>query len=273
MAKASADHHFNRLQSLLAYLGLQEAHHRSPLHSQDMVWLGLRFNTLTMRAILSQGNRGEIMSLVRTWLHKKTDTIHELHSLLGKLIYVAQFCHPTRHFTNRMVLILRECPEQGFTHLSTEFKKDLAWFEGFLRHTDGVFIIHEDNRDPICLFVDTCTSGCRAVSNAEAYCMEFPLHILQQDLSIWHLEALNAVVAVKVWAPKFAKHLIHLLPDNSMAVAILQAGKGRDLFLQACTWDIWLTCAAWDITLAMEHVAVVTITATTDTWASIQGQS
>ena len=98
-----------------------------------------------------------------------------------------------------MLLTLRACPEQGITHLSTEFKKGLAWFDRFLLRTDdGVFIIHEFDREPIYLFVDACTSGCEVVSNAEAYHMKFPPHILQQDLSICHLEALNAVVAVTV---------------------------------------------------------------------------
>ena len=40
-----------------------------------------------------------------------------------------------------------------------------------------------------------------------------------------------------------------------MAVAIFQAGRGRDLFIQACARELWLTCAAWDITLAVGHVS------------------
>ena len=94
--------------------------------------------------------------------------------------------------------------------------------------------------------------------------MEFPSHIQQKGMSIFHLEALNAVVAMRVWAPQFANQLFHLLSDNSTDVVIFQAEKGKDPFLQACTKEIWLTCAAWNITLAVGHVAGVTLTSTAD---------
>ena len=61
-------------------------------------------------------------------------------------------------------------------------------------------------------------------------------------------------MAVKVWAPHFKGQLVHLFLDNATAVAIFQAGKGWDAFIQACARELWLTCAAWDITLAVGHV-------------------
>ena len=45
-----------------------------------------------------------------------------------------------------------------------------------------------------------------------------------------------------------------------MAIAIFQAGKGTGSFLQAFTREIWLTFAAWGITLAVGHRAGVTLT-------------
>ena len=108
--------------------------------------------------------------------------------------------------TNRMLITL-----QGVTHLSEEFRKDLKWFNRFLAHTDRVFIIHED-REPICLYVDACPSDSVVVANSQAYHMEFPSHIQQQGMSICHLEALNAVVAMKVWAPQFANQLVRPSP-------------------------------------------------------------
>ena len=92
----------------------------------------------------------------------------------------------------------------------------------------------------------------------------FPPHVLTQNLSICHLEALNALVAIKLWAPQFRGRLIHLFSDNVTSVAIFQAGRGRDAFIQACAKEVWLTCAAWDITLAGGHVAGNTLEATVD---------
>ena len=61
-------------------------------------------------------------------------------------------------------------------------------------------------------------------------------------------------MAVKVWAPHFRGQLVHLFSNNATAVAIFQASKGRDNFTQACARELWLTCATWDITLAVGHV-------------------
>ena len=47
-------------------------------------------------------------------------------------------------------------------------------------------------------------------------------------------------------------------------MAIFQVGRGRDAFIQACAREVWLTCAAWDITLAVGHVAGTMLEATAD---------
>ena len=111
-------------------------------------------------------------------------------------------------------------------------------------------MIHEESRTPIPLFVDTCTSGCGAVTTAQAYHMVFSLPP-HPTSKLVYLPKLVYLVAVKVWAPIFSGQLVHLFS----AVAIFQAGKGRNAFIQACARDIWLTCAAWDITLAVGHVS------------------
>ena len=79
------------------------------------------------------------------------------------------------------------------------------------------------------------STGCWAINEREAYHIHFPAHILQQTLSTCHLEALNAKVALKLWAPKLATQVVHLFCDNATVMAIFQAGRGRDPFLQACT--------------------------------------
>ena len=62
--------------------------------------------------------------------------------------------------------------------------------------------------------------------------------ILHQEHPICHLEALNVVVGMKLWAPLLADKLIHVYSDNATAVAIFQAGGGRDDFIQVCASDV-----------------------------------
>ena len=66
-------------------------------------------------------------------------------------------------------------------------------------------------------------------------------------------------------ASHFRGHLVHLFTDNATAVAIFQAGMGRDDFIHACARELWLICVAGDITLAMGHVPGLLLEDTADT--------
>ena len=64
---------------------------------------------------------------------------------------------------------------------------------------------------------------------------------------------------VKVWVPHNKGQLVHLFSDNATAVAIFQAGKGQDNFIQVCARELWLSCAAWEITVAVRHVPGISL--------------
>ena len=101
----------------------------------------------------------------------------------------------------------------------------------------AVFLIHEDSRIPLPLYVDACTTSCGAVTTTHTYYVAFPTHILQQHLSICHWEALITMIAVKVWAPMFAKQLVHLFSDNTMVVAIFFRQAKAEIPLAPITTD------------------------------------
>ena len=92
-------------------------------------------------------------------------------------------------------------------------------------------------------------------------CHSHPTSSNQTPLSaIWRCS--NAVVAVKLWAPKLATKLVHLFCDNATPMAISKAGKGWEPFLQACARNVWLTCVIWVITLTVGHMAGESLTTT-----------
>ena len=103
MDQATASTHFNNIRTFLAKLGLQEAAHKDSPPSQVMVWLGLQFDTLAMTVSLPQEKLTEIQLLVHHWSSKSTASLQDLHTLLGKLLYVSQVCPPARLFHNRML--------------------------------------------------------------------------------------------------------------------------------------------------------------------------
>ena len=88
--------------------------------------------------------------------------------------------------------------------------------------------------------------------------------MLDQGHPICELKALNAVVAVKLWAPTLVVHKVRLYSDSSMAMAIIQAGKGRNVHIQACAREIWLSCVLHDITLTFTYTARDSLISTAD---------
>ena len=115
-------------------------------------------------------------------------------------------------------------------------------------------IIHDEHREPVGLYVDECTMGCRDMYHSKAYA-EFLQHMINRSHPICHLEALNVIMAIKTWAQKYKGKLLHLF-YSAAAVVIFQAVKGLDImFVQASAREVRLTCAIWDITQSMVHMA------------------
>ena len=134
--------------------------------------------------------------------------------------------------------------------LSHKFQKDIAWFLEYLPCTNGVYIIDEGRREPVHIFVDICTSLADAPNQTESYHIQFPLSVQEKHHPICNLEALNSVVAISMWDPGMQGRMVTLHTDSAMALAIFQAGKGRDAFIQACAQQIWLECAVHEVTQA-----------------------
>ena len=82
--------------------------------------------------------------------------------------------------------------------------------------------------------------------------MEFPEHIAALNLSICHLEMLNCLVAIRMWAPHLQARHVNLHCDSMVAVNVLVSGRGRDQFLLKCARHIWLSCAQHQVDLNQE---------------------
>ena len=70
------------------------------------------------------------------------------------------------------------------------------------------------------MYIDACSTGCGGCTDTDAYHTKFPFHIMAEDKPICHLEALNTVVALRLWAPQLVHKLVHLFADNATAVSI-----------------------------------------------------
>jgi hypothetical protein len=263
-SEQQAAQHFAALQSMLRHLGLEEAAHKACPPRKRLTWLGLVFDSEAMSVSIPQAKLQEVQVLVKAWSTRSRATLHSLRELLGKLLYVAQCSPPARLFLNRLLKSLRECPAKGTLLLSPDFRKDLKWFAAFLPQCNGVFIIQPTTATQHHVYVDSCLSGAGALLDKQAYAMQYPAAIIDEQHPICHLEALNCMLALKLWGPQLAGKKVSLHCDSATAVAVLQAGRGRDEYIQQCAREIWLVTARYDIDLSVHHVAGEQLTASAD---------
>ena len=251
---------FTGLRSLMQELGLDESDHKAIFPCQQMIWIGVQFDSLLMQISMPQHKIDETLSLCRAWHTKRYATRSQLQQLLGKLFHIGQCCKPVRLFVSRMLDTLRKAPAQGSTALDSEFQKDLEWFLSFLPLYNGVHLIQSE--PDICMEVDSCLSGCGGICNNELYHTTFPDFILQRGLSISQLEMLNLAVGIKVWSSaSWSNHCVLVYCDNAATIAILQSGRGRDQFMLACARQIWHYSARFDFRLVPRHRAGIHMTA------------
>ena len=242
------------LQDIMAALGVREAQHKVHHPAQQMVWLGIHYDTVAMRMSIPTAKLEEIMDILKQWEGRTRASRRDVQSLVGLLQFVASVSPPVRIYTNRMLQCLRDMPERGTDGLSLGFRQDLRFFLDLLPQYSGVRILDKQNLPyQASIELDACLTGCGATIGEEFYSEVFPPLVLEQNHSIAHLEMLNVVVALKVWRELWAGKRVRIEGDNSNTCLALQTGRSRDPFLQHCVREVFLITAAEDIELLALH--------------------
>ena len=74
------------------------------------------------------------------------------------------------------------------------------------------------------------------------------------NYNIAHLEILNIVVALKVWAQYWANKRIKVHCNNMAVVEVLRNGRARDNTLALLARNISLICAMFNIHITVLHI-------------------
>jgi hypothetical protein len=252
-SKLQATQDCARLRNLLSELGVQESYHKATMPATTMSWIGLEYDSVAMEVRIPYDKITNITHMLWSWTTKYSATKRQLQQVLGKLLYIARCVKPARLFVSRMLDTLRAAPPHGYMVLSDEFHKDIAWFLAFLPSFNGVSIIQLEIPQTTAE-IDSCLSGCGGICGSQHYHTIYPEFIMEEHLTICHLEMLNAVIAVKLWAAQWTNHAVTIYSDNAASVSVLTNGRARDPFLLKCVRKIWLLTARHNITDSRSQV-------------------
>ena len=153
-----------------------------------------------------------------------------------------------------MLALFRQNSDKQRIYFTSEFYKELAWFLSFLPQFNGVTYIRKpDMPYNHTLHVDASLTGLGGVWNNEVYASPV-FDIYGLDLKIVHLEMLNLLMALKLWAHRWSHSVVRFFCDNLAVVQVVQTGKTRDSMLSLRLRYIWLITATHDIDLHIDHI-------------------
>ena len=239
------------LLELLPKLGLDINTKKLVPPTTSMICLGILVNSETRTMCVPSEKLASIADICHTWENKVTCSRRQLQSLLGSLLFISKCVKPARVFLNLMLVFLRSMKKQRIATLSSEFFRDLNWFCTFLSQFNGV--VYYDPR-PIQaeLHLDACLTGMGGIFENQCYALPIPKDF--HNYSIVHLEMLNIVVAIKVWANQWRDKKLRIKCDNMAVVEVLTSGRTKDNILATCARNVWLLCAIFNISIHIEHI-------------------
>ncbi len=92
--------------------------------------------------------------------------------------------------------------------------------------------------------MDACLQGCGGWNSIRQFFhTSFPLDILQKGLHINALELLMIIVACKMWGNQRAGKCLLVKCDNEASATVMNSGKSKDYFMQACLRELAFVCA------------------------------
>ena len=247
---------YSLFESMLNGAGFIESSHKSCPPSTKMVFVGIIFDTEKMKLEITQERLLEIQTLVATWLTKKTSSLRELQSLLGKLSFVSACVRPGGVFVQRLLVFLRSI----YSNTSGEFpvpyyiRDDLKWWNTYLPCFNRVSMMSLKLCQPDDEFAtDSCLTCCGAVSGREYFHAVFPPFIQDLQLHINALELLTIVISLRIWGHKFKGKRLVVHCDNLSSCLVLNKGSTRCSFMQACLREICFLAAVGEFELKAKH--------------------
>ena len=247
---------FDELGELLGCLGLAESVDKACSPSTVMIFLGIEFNTVEGTLEIPPEKLREIRSLLLQWSTKREATKLEVQSLVGSLNFLAACVRPGRIFMSRLLNFLRSMSDTGSVVLDSGFLRDVRWWHTFAPVYNGISLmpLADWSKPDGVVSCDACLQGCGGWSNGRYFHSSFPQFILDLDLHINALELLTLVVALKLWGQSFAGLRIKLFCDNEFSVTVINSGKTRDEFSQACIREICWLCANFECEVRAVHL-------------------
>ena len=258
-----ADVSYQKIGELLAELGLEEAADKASAPSTEMEYLGVLFNSISMKKSIPPHKIAELKDLLFTWLTKKTCTKRCLQSLTGKLLWVARCVRYSRCFLSRLLSGLKTLVEQHHKlNITPEMKLDILWWYNYIRRFNGVGFIINPSVVTSSYAGDACDNGGGGYHGSQYWSRLLPHKMLDKNTPIHQKEFWVLVISTRIWGPSWAGQTVELFCDNSAVVEVCLNQKPKDPMMGRFLREFLLSVVTY------KFVPLVKKISTKDNWCA-----
>ena len=244
--ESEAEDAFNCLGWILSTIGIRESLSKACAPAFIMAFLGILFNTITMSLTITEECLKEIEELLFSWERKTKFTLNELQQLVGKLNFATSTIRVGRVFMSRLINELANFNDTEVKYVTEDIKCDVNWWITFMEEYDRVSIMPPQNWDqPDLIFSsDTCLTGgggWNYLGNGKslAFHTKFPSWLTGMNgVKINELELITFIVCIKKCGKSIENRNILAYCDNQVTVDIINKGKAKNRFEQACVREL-----------------------------------
>ena len=201
-------------------------------------------------------------TLLANWRKRSSCKLKELPSLIGVLQFACRVISPGRIFLRRMISLTSGVKQPyHFVKLNSGFYKDLAMWEGFLKHWNGISLFLESEHTPspsLHLFMDA--SGSIGFGGYLAGRWFQGRWLLEQHLdkksgiSIEWQELYPIYLACRLWGSQWTTKRIVFFCDNESVVQILNCKTLKSPKIMDLLRPIFLCTLDYNFTFTAKHV-------------------
>ena len=248
---------FIALGELFTDLGLKESTSKAHPPSTSMPYLGIQFNTTTMKMSIPPDKVAEVREEVSLWVKKSSASKKHLQQLLGKLFWVSRCVKFSRGFMGQLLSQLKTMhpmPDNKKAKLTIECRHDILWWDRYLRRFNGVEMLYQT--DPMGLSLeelldigacvncgDAQLKGGGSYYGQEYWSRPFPAWLQGDDTPIHLKEFWVVLVSAWIWGDQWQGKLVYIFCDNDAVVEVLEKERPKDLrMLQLLQEFLFIVC-------------------------------
>ena len=190
--------------------------------SDKLTFLGIELDSTAMEIRLPEDKLVHALETLAQWqVRKRACRKRDLLSLIGVLSHASKVVRSSRIFLRRLINLSTTVEDPShFIRLNAEAKSDIEWWFQLIRRWNSHAMLPPPLMQTFTLVSNASGSwGCGAFWGRDWF--HLPWNNALQDTHISTKELAPIVLAAAIWGRAWQGHTIHVLSDNTAAVAAI----------------------------------------------------